>query len=216
MTALQHMLVELLGVGEEQRCIPAEEHQPGDEACIRVAGEIVVALYTICPTQHRIVRSPAIPDELQQGNDNGEQDARDGSKDRHPQEAGDGKPELPLLDAVQTLKVVNLEQTDALRQSPPLPGLYLGRFCNRLGAKTSSSAMTTAPIIPVSCVFEPADSATGVREELLLIENPWKKPRRDVGSSQPDQLLVRIDRLTAAGGVGCARARWYRQKPPLQ
>ena len=36
--------------------------------------------------------------------------------------------------------------------------------------------MATAPMTPVSWVFDPADSATGVREELLLIEKPWKKP----------------------------------------
>ena len=32
--------------------------------------------------------------------------------------------------------------------------------------------MHTAPTTPVNCVLEPADSATGVREELLLIEKP--------------------------------------------
>ena len=29
---------------------------------------------------------------------------------------------------------------------------------------------------PVSWVLAPADSATGVRDELLEIGNPWKKP----------------------------------------
>jgi hypothetical protein len=33
-----------------------------------------------------------------------------------------------------------------------------------------------APTRPVSCVLAPAASATGVREELLLTENPWKRP----------------------------------------
>ena len=36
--------------------------------------------------------------------------------------------------------------------------------------------MQTAPTMPVSCVFAPADSATGVRDALLLIEKPWKNP----------------------------------------
>ena len=34
------------------------------------------------------------------------------------------------------------------------------------------SATATAPTTPVSCVFAPAASATGVRDELLLIGNP--------------------------------------------
>ena len=61
----------------------------------------------------------------------------------------------------------------------------LGRFCSRLGAKTSSRAMTTAPVTPVSWVLEPADSATGVREELLLIEKPWKKPAPRLAEPRP-------------------------------
>ena len=36
--------------------------------------------------------------------------------------------------------------------------------------------MQSAPTTPVNCVLAPACSATGVRDELLLIENPWKKP----------------------------------------
>ena len=52
----------------------------------------------------------------------------------------------------------------------------LGKSASRLGASTSSRATETAPTTPVSWVFEPAASATGVREELLLIGNPWNSP----------------------------------------
>jgi hypothetical protein len=38
------------------------------------------------------------------------------------------------------------------------------------------SAIAAAPTSPVTWVFAPADSATGVREELLLTENPWNRP----------------------------------------
>jgi hypothetical protein len=51
-----------------------------------------------------------------------------------------------------------------------------GRFRTRLGKNSSISAIARAPTSPVSCVLAPAASATGVREELLLTENPWKKP----------------------------------------
>ena len=51
-----------------------------------------------------------------------------------------------------------------------------GRFWTRFGKNTSSRAIARAPTSPVSWVLAPAASATGVREELLLTENPWKKP----------------------------------------
>ena len=52
----------------------------------------------------------------------------------------------------------------------------LGRSRTRFGKKSSMSAISTAPTTPVSWVLAPAASATGVREELLLTEKPWKKP----------------------------------------
>ena len=48
----------------------------------------------------------------------------------------------------------------------------VGRFCSRSGAQTSSMATASAPTTPVICVLAPAASATGVREELLLIGKP--------------------------------------------
>ena len=44
------------------------------------------------------------------------------------------------------------------------------------GAIKSKSATAIAPTIPANCVRAPAASATGVREELLLIGKPWKNP----------------------------------------
>ena len=61
----------------------------------------------------------------------------------------------------------------------------VGRCCRRFGASTSSSAMAIAPTTPVSCVFDPAASATGVRDELLLIGNPWKKPAARFAAPSP-------------------------------
>ena len=52
------------------------------------------------------------------------------------------------------------------------PSAALGRLCNRVGANISSSAIMRAPMSPVACVREPAASATGVRDALLLIEKP--------------------------------------------
>ncbi len=51
-----------------------------------------------------------------------------------------------------------------------------GRLRSRLGAATSNTATPTAPTTPVSCVFAPAASATGVRDELVLMGMPWNSP----------------------------------------
>ena len=50
-----------------------------------------------------------------------------------------------------------------------------GRFLRRL-AQHQQHAIPPAPTTPVTCVFAPAYSATGVRDELLLIANPWNNP----------------------------------------
>jgi hypothetical protein len=47
-----------------------------------------------------------------------------------------------------------------------------GRSWSRLGASSSSKATVIAPTTPVNCVRAPAASATGVRDELLLIGKP--------------------------------------------
>ena len=47
-----------------------------------------------------------------------------------------------------------------------------GKFCSRFGATNKSSATLNAPTTPVNCVRAPAASATGVREELLLMGKP--------------------------------------------
>ena len=48
----------------------------------------------------------------------------------------------------------------------------LGKCCSRCGAANSSRATASAPTTPVSWVLAPAASATGVRDELLLIGKP--------------------------------------------
>src|SRR3954453_12678505 len=61
----------------------------------------------------------------------------------------------------------------------------LGRLASRLGATSSSSATATAPTTPVTCVRAPAASATGVRDELLLIGNPWNSPAARLAAPRP-------------------------------
>ena len=56
------------------------------------------------------------------------------------------------------------------------PSVACGRFRSAAGANSSISAITAAPTTPVSWVLAPADSATGVRDELLEIGKPWNRP----------------------------------------
>ena len=61
----------------------------------------------------------------------------------------------------------------------------VGRCCSRFGATSSSRATASAPTTPVSCVLAPAASATGVRDELLLIGKPWKNPAARLAAPSP-------------------------------
>ena len=60
-----------------------------------------------------------------------------------------------------------------------------GRFCRMFGATRSITAIATAPTTPVSWLFAPAASATGVREELLLMGNPWNRPAARLAAPRP-------------------------------
>ncbi|CAH0327796.1 hypothetical protein SRABI128_06471 [Microbacterium sp. Bi128] len=51
-----------------------------------------------------------------------------------------------------------------------------GRFRNSPGKNTSMRRISTAPVTPVSCDFEPERSATAVRDPLVLTGKPWKRP----------------------------------------
>ena len=62
--------------------------------------------------------------------------------------------------------------------------------------------MANAPTTPVSWVFEPAASATGVRDELLLIGMPWKKPAARLASPETNHFLVGIDRRAQPRRIG--------------
>src|SRR6266404_8500488 len=61
----------------------------------------------------------------------------------------------------------------------------VGRFCIKFGASNNSNAIATAPTTPVSWVRAPDASATGVREELLLIGKPLKKPAARFATPRP-------------------------------
>ena len=65
------------------------------------------------------------------------------------------------------------------------PSIGWGRYWKRPGRKTSVTAMMAAPITPVSCVLEPARSATELREALVLTGNPWNSPAATLAAPIP-------------------------------
>ena len=96
---LENALLEQLGVGEEQRRVPAEQHQTGICRASRIALDVVVALDAFGASQHRGMRAPAIPQELDDRDHDRKADAGDGAENRDADEADDGQPEFPVLDA---------------------------------------------------------------------------------------------------------------------
>ena len=56
-------LAERLGVREEERRVPAEQDQALEPLRVRVAGDVVVALDALDPTEDRRVRTPRAPEE---------------------------------------------------------------------------------------------------------------------------------------------------------
>ena len=113
---------------------------------------------------------------------------RAGDAGIHPEhgdahEAGNGQPEFPALDSEDAAQIGELEQpiADAITTAA---SALLGSPAAEWGPHTSS-ATATAPTTPVSCVLEPAASATGVREELLLIGKPWNSPAARLAAPRP-------------------------------
>ena len=92
-------LLEQLGVGEEQRCIPAKQHQTGDLPRVGIAFDVVVARDAVGAAQHRGMRPPAVPQEFDDRDDDRQADAGDGAENGNADEADDRQPEFPTLDA---------------------------------------------------------------------------------------------------------------------
>ena len=101
-----------LGVGKEQWRIPAEQDEARNQVCVRISGNVVIALHLIDAAEHGRMRTPPVPQELDDGNDNRQCDARNGAEYRHAGEAGDGKPELPALNAIDAAQVGHFDQAD--------------------------------------------------------------------------------------------------------
>ena len=86
-TACKDPVLEQLGIGEEQRRIPAEQHQAGDQARVGIARDVVIALDAVGAAENGGVRPPAVPQELDDGDHDRQADSRDRAQHRHADEA---------------------------------------------------------------------------------------------------------------------------------
>src|SRR5215471_17495016 len=86
---VQDTLFEQPGVGEEQGRVPAKEDQSGYLARVGIACDIVVALDAFSAAQHCKVRTPAIPQKLDDGDDDRQAYTRNCTKHRDAHQADD-------------------------------------------------------------------------------------------------------------------------------
>src|SRR5262249_10240462 len=80
-------VAEQLRVGEEERRIPAQHHEPREQACCGIARDVVVALHAVHSAEDRGMRAPPIPEELEYRDDDGQGDTGYGAEDRYAGEA---------------------------------------------------------------------------------------------------------------------------------
>ena len=111
-----HHALEPFGIGKEQRRVPAQQHQPGMRRASGWRCDVVVAVDAVDPAQHRRVRAPAVPQELDHRDDDRQHDALDRTQQQHARGAADGQPELPGLDAADALQVAPFDQAHAPRR----------------------------------------------------------------------------------------------------
>src|SRR5215470_13967702 len=80
---IKNAFVEQLGIREEQRRVPTEEYQAGNQSRVGMAGDVVIALHTFDPAKYRGVGAPAIPEELDHSNHDGQGNAGNGTEHGH-------------------------------------------------------------------------------------------------------------------------------------
>ena len=132
-TASSTRSLEQLGIGEEQRRVPAEQHQAGDQPRLGIARDVVVALDAVDAAQHGGMRPPAVPQEFDDRDDDRQADAGNRAEHGDADEADDRQPELPALDAEDAARSSNSNRpmADAITTAA---SALMGRSCSRSGA----------------------------------------------------------------------------------
>src|SRR5262245_20268653 len=85
----ENAVMKELRVGKKERRIPTEENEPRDQACLWIPRDIVISLHLIDAPEHGRVRAPPIPEKLNDGKHDRQENARNGAKDRDAGKTGD-------------------------------------------------------------------------------------------------------------------------------
>src|SRR5512139_453550 len=193
---IERALVEQFGVGEEQRRIPAEQDQAGDQARAGIALDVVVALDALRTSEDGRVRAPAVPQEFDHGDHDRQADAGNRAEHRHADGADDGQPELPALDAQDPAQVGDLDQADGGSDhdgGQRAGGQVLqqvGRHHQQQGhAQRADDAGQLAAGARCFC--------DGGARRAAADRKALEEPGGEVGGAEPDHLLVGVD--VAAG-----------------
>ena len=140
-------------------------------------------------------------------------DAGNRAEHRDAGEADDRQPELPSLDAIDAPRSA-ISNSPMRRRDDDGRQRRCGRFLSSVGAASSRTLTAIAPTTPVSCVLAPAASATGVRDELLLIGKPWKNAGREVRDAERRPSPGSDRPACSASPHRCATARSCPRTPP--
>jgi hypothetical protein len=132
------------------------------------------AAHTFGAAEHRGVRSPAIPEELDDSDRDGKADAGNCGQDRHADQTDDGEPELPPLDTIDAAEI-GVSSSPIAEAITTAATAALGRCRRRPGAIRISPATMIAPTRPVNWVRARAACATPIvtkRDDTWQPTNP--------------------------------------------
>ena len=163
--------------------------------------------------QHRRMRAPAVPQELDHRDDDRQHDALDRAQQQHAGGAADGQPELPGLDAADALQVAPFDQPHhrgddhrgqrAVRQL--LQQLRRQQQQRRHAERADHAGHLRARTRGLG--HRRARRAAADREAL-------EQAHRQVGRAQRRPSPGSGRPAGAGAAHRCATARWCRQRPP--
>ena len=199
---VQHAVLEQFGVGEEQRRVPAKQDQAGDPAGIGIARDVVVALDAVGAPEHRGVRTPAVPQEFDDGDHDGQADARNRAQHRDAGEAARWTARTPIAGCDRCGAGRATSNRPIAEAITTAASALSGRCWSRSGAATSSSA--TAQRADDAGQLRPGARGLGDRRarRAAADRKALEESGGEVGRPEPHHLLVGVDIRAGPRGIG--------------
>ena len=187
-------------VGEDQRRVEAEDHQPGQPLGVRVSSQVVVAGQAGDPAEHRLVGPPGPAEHVEDRQRDRDRDARQHAEQRDAEERGDRERELGPALPPQPARRRRCRRATATRRSRP-----------RRASAAAGCAAGPGTSTSISTIARRADQAghLGLRAGLLgdrgaraagADREALEEAGGDVRGADPDHLPVAVDLLAGAGG----------------